>query len=154
MPPSRGCAPSSGSVRNASPNLYAMAEQFRSEQGLDQPDFAGYGTTPESRARARVFAELVQDKPNLDTLARELAFLKEQGRPIETEQDLNRLLFYRNPIMVIDGEDNQRRFRNTLSPEARDVLSEAEREFNRIKTTSGSILRRASVLARKKISIQ
>lgn len=141
-------------VRNASPNLYAMAEQFRSEQGLDQPDFAGYGTTPESRARARVFAELVQDKPNLDTLARELAFLKEQGRPIETEQDLNRLLFYRNPIMVIDGEDNQRRFRNTLSPEARDVLSEAEREFNRIKTTSGSILRRASVLARKKISIQ
>lgn len=135
-------------VRNASPNLYAMAEQFRTEEGLDQPDFAGYGTTPESRARARLFGELVQDAPSIDTLAKDLAFLKKQGRPIETEQDLNRLLFYRNPIMVIDGEDNQRKFRRSLSPEARAVLAEAESEFKRIQRTSGPILRRASVKAR------
>lgn len=136
-------------VRNASPNLYAMAEQFRTAEGLDQPDFAGYGTTPESRARARLFGELVQDAPSIDTLAKDLAFLKRQGRPIETEQDLNRLLFYRNPIMVIDGEDNQRKFRRSLSPEARAVLAEAESEFKRIQRTSGPILRRASVAARK-----
>jgi hypothetical protein len=135
-------------VRNASPNLYAMAEQFRTEQGLDQPDFAGYGTTPESRARARLFGELVQDNPSIDVLAKDLAFLKKQGRPIETEQDLNRLLFYRNPIMVIDGEDSQRKFRRSLAPEARAVLAEAESEFKRIQRTAGPILRRASVKAR------
>jgi hypothetical protein len=136
-------------VRNASPNLYAMAEQFREDRGLEQPDFAGYGTTPQSRARSRIFAELVQDTPDMEALAKDLAYLKREGKPIATEQDLNRLLFYRNPIMVIDGKDEQRQFRNTLSPEARAVLSEAETEFARIQRTAGPILRRASVRAQQ-----
>lgn len=133
-------------VRNASPNLYDMAEKFRAENGLPAPDYSPR-STPESRARARIWAQLVQDNPNPRAIANELRFLRSKGKPIQTEQDLNRLLFYRNPVMVIDGEANQRRWRRSLSAEASAVLKEAEDEFARIRRTSGAVLRQARALA-------
>lgn len=140
-------------IRNASPNVYTLAEEFRERHGIESPRYAG-GSTPEGRSRARIYAELVQDDPSPETIASELAYLAGKGNPIETAQDVNRLLFYRNPIMAISGHDNQRRFRRSLKGEAATVLRDAEQEFARVQRQSGPVIRRAQVLARQTIAAQ
>ena len=127
-------------IRNANPDLYRLAEDFRKEHGMDIDPARDFGTTAISRARAQVFAEIAQDAPDKDRLRRALAFLRTQGVAIDTQQDINRLLFYRDPLKVIGGDkakgisakDAQQMFQGSLSPEGRRVLIEAVREFSRI----------------------
>ena len=127
-------------IRNANPDLYRLAEDFRKEHGMDIDPARDFGTTAISRARAQVFAEIAQDAPDKEKLRRALAFLRVQGVPIDTQQDINRLLFYRDPLKVIGGDkakgisakDAQQMFQGSLSPEGRRVLIEAVREFSRI----------------------
>jgi DNA repair protein RadC len=127
-------------LRNANPDLYRLAEDFRKEHGMDTDPSRDYGTTAISRARAQVFAEIAQDAPDREKLRRALAFLRTQGVPIDTQQDINRLLFYKDPLKVIGGDkakgisatDAQQMFQGSLSPEGRRVLVEAVREFSRI----------------------
>ena len=127
-------------IRNANQDLYRLVEDWRKANDMDIDPSRDYGTTAISRARAQVFAEIAQDAPDKEKLRRALAFLRVQGVPIDTQQDINRLLFYRDPLKVIGGDkakgisakDAQQMFQGSLSPEGRRVLIEAVREFSRI----------------------
>lgn len=130
-------------VRNATPDLYRIADDWRQAQGLPTSEGMDYGSTPASRARKALFAVLAQDKPNLTAVKNITAKLKAMGQPVETPQDIQRLLFYRNPLMVIRGADNQQRFRASLSGLERQALDDAVREYERIKARAPALIRAA-----------
>jgi hypothetical protein len=102
-----------------------------------------FGSTPASRARKALFAVLAQDQPNLTAVKNITAKLQEMGQPVETPQDVQRLLFYRNPLMVIRGAENQQRFRASLTGLERQALDEAIREYDRIKSRAPALIRAA-----------
>ncbi|MFZ4766301.1 MAG: hypothetical protein ACOYMN_15225, partial [Roseimicrobium sp.] len=129
-------------VRNASPDLYRVAEDFRKANGLTEDIWAG-GTTGQQRMRKALFAELVQDTPNLPRIKGLLERLRESGRPVDTQQDINRLLFYRNPAMIIEGQANQAAFQASLSPEVRSLMENAQAEFQRVQQTAPGIIAQA-----------
>ena len=87
-----------------------------------------------------------------DDLAVILKRLADMGHPVRTEQDINRLLFYRDPLKLIGGNkakgispaDAQSQFRASLQGEARQALENAIQEFNRIKQRAPSLIRRAA----------
>lgn len=130
-------------VRNASPDLYRMAEHYRQEHGLTQDETWAGGTTEQQRQRRHLFAELAQDQPDISNVARILRSLHESGKPVQTQQDINRLLFYRNPLMVIRGQTDQTRFRFGLQGESRAVLEDALAEFHRIQARAPQIIAQA-----------
>ena len=135
-------------VRNASPDLYRLAEDFRSAHGMQTDDTWSGGTTAQQRARQQLFGQLAQDTPDPERVAGILTFLKQSGKPVETQQDINRLLFYRNPIMLIGanqragttGAENQARFRASLTGESRKVLEDALAEFRKIQARTPRVI--------------
>ena len=140
-------------VRNATPDLYRLADDWRKANGYEVTEGMDYGsTTPASRARKALFAQLAQDEPNLTAIGNILKSLDKMGHPVRTEQDINRLLFYRDPIKLIGGNkakgisptDAQSQFRASLQGEARAALENALQEFQRIKVRAPSLIRRAT----------
>ena len=139
-------------VRNATPDLYRLADDWRKAHGYEVQEGMDYGsTTPASRARKALFAQLAQDQPNLTAVKNILNALDKMGHPVRTEQDVNKLLFYRDPLKLIGGNkakgitapDAQAQFRASLKGEARAALENALQEYQRIKATAPSILARA-----------
>jgi len=139
-------------VRNATPDLYRLADDWRKAHGYEVQEGMDYGsTTPASRARKALFAQLAQDQPNLTAVKNILTALDKMGHPVRTEQDVNKLLFYRDPLKLIGGNkskgitapDAQAQFRASLQGEARAALDNALQEYQRIKATAPSILARA-----------
>lgn len=138
-------------VRNANPNLYRMADDFRRQKGLPVDEQTRFGTMATSRARSKLFAALAQDTPDQTEIVRQLAFLRAEGVPIDTLQDINRLLFYRDPIKVIGGDKKreipadvmQQQFRAGLTGEARRVLEQALAEFRQIQARAPMAIQRA-----------
>lgn len=128
-------------VRNATPDLYRIADDWRKANGLPTSEGMDFGSTPVSRARKALFAQLAQPEPNRTAIQNIKQRLREMGSPVETEQDINRLLFYRNPLMIIRGEDNQQRFRASLTGLERNALESALREFEIIKARAPAFLR-------------
>ena len=131
-------------VRNASPDLYRLAEDYRKAHGL-QENPAMAGTTDQQRSRTALFGELAQDQPDIAHVAKLLTHLRDTGKPVATDQDINRLLFYRNPLMVVPGA-HQQAFRASLSGESRQVLDDASNEFERIKARAPAVIARARSL--------
>lgn len=132
-------------VRNASPDLYRLAEDFRAAHKLTVNEIWAGGTNAQQRARMQLFAQLAQDEPDLDGIGETLAFLKQSGKPVQTAQDIQKLLFYRNPIMLVRGQENQSAFRASLTGESRALLEEALAEFNKISARAPGIIARARV---------
>lgn len=141
-------------VRNATPDLYRLADDWRKAHGYEVTEGMDYGsTTPASRARKALFAQLAQDEPNLTAIGNILKSLDKMGHPVRTEQDINRLLFYRDPIKLIGGNkakgitatDAQAQFRASLQGEARAALEKALQEYQRIKAKTPSLIRRAAL---------
>jgi hypothetical protein len=139
-------------VRNATPDLYRLADDWRKAHGYEVTEGMDYGsTTPASRARSALFKVLAQDNPNPKALKNILAKLKEMGHPVRTEQDINRLLFYKDPMKLIGGNkaknitatDAQAQFRSSLTGEARQALESALAEYQRIKQKAPSLIRAA-----------
>lgn len=130
-------------VRNASPDLYRLAEDFRKEHGLAADQAWSGGSTAQQRLRRELFSELVQDEPDLPAIARVLLSLEESGVPVKGQDDINKLLFYRNPIMVIDGKENQQKFRASLTGESRVVLEDALSEFARVRREAPRVIAEA-----------
>lgn len=128
-------------VRNATPDLYRIADDWRKAQGLPTSDGMDYGTTPTSRARTALFTQLAQDEPNQTAITNILTRLKEMGSPVSTPQDIQKLLFYRNPLMIIRGQENQQRFRASLTGLERETLETALQEFERIKARARQFIR-------------
>jgi N12 class adenine-specific DNA methylase/DNA repair protein RadC len=130
-------------VRNATPDLYRIAEDWRKANGIattEGMDFSG--TTPVSRARKALFSVLAQDNPNREAIANIKKKLADFGSPIKTAVDVQRLLFYRNPLMIISGQENQQRFRASLQGLERQALEQAMAEYNRIKAQAPALLLR------------
>ncbi len=131
-------------VRNATPDLYRIAEDWRKANGIPTTEGMDFGsTTPASRARKALFAQLAQPEPNLTAIANLKQKLKDMGQPMETDKEIQQLLFYRNPLMIIKGQDNQQRFRASLAPAQRAVLDTAIQEYNQIKARAPMLLRTA-----------
>ena len=139
-------------VKNATPDLYRLADDWRKAHGYEVTEGMDYGsTTPASRARKALFAQLAQDNPNPAAIKNILNALDKMGRPVRTEQDVNKLLFYRDPLKLIGGNkakgitapDAQAQFRASLKGEARAALENALQEYQRIKATAPSIIARA-----------
>jgi hypothetical protein len=131
-------------VRNATPDLYRIAEDWRKANGLPTSEGMDFGsTTPASRARKALFAQLAQPEPNLTAIANIKKSLKDMGQPMDTDKEIQQLLFYRNPLMIIKGQDNQQRFRASLAPAQRAVLDTAIAEYNQIKARAPMLLRTA-----------
>jgi hypothetical protein len=133
-------------LRNANPNLYRIAEDWRKANNIPRdPAFDG-GTSAVQRARARLFGLLAQDEPDMASIAKVLTYLRDQGQPIQSDKDINRLLFYRNPVMIIKGRDNQQRFLTSLRGIQREQMQAAQREFTRIQSTAPRIISQARAL--------
>lgn len=141
-------------VRNATPDLYRLADDWRKANGYEVTEGMDYGsTTPASRARKALFAQLAQDEPNLTAISNILKSLDKMGHPVRTEQDINKLLFYRDPAKLIGGNkargitpaDAQAQFRASLQGEARQAFEKALQEFQRIKTKAPSLIRQAAL---------
>lgn len=135
-------------VRNAAPDLYRLAEDYRKEHNLPQDKNYAGGTTAQQRARTQLFAELAQDTPDVPQVARLLSFLKTSGAgdkevPVDSPKGLNRLLFYKNPLMLLDGQEHQNRFRASLHGEARATLENALAEFRNIQARAPRVLAEA-----------
>lgn len=138
-------------VRNATPDLYRMADDWRKANGLPTSEGMDFGgSTPVSRARKALFAQLAQDEPNPEAIKNIKTALTTMGSPIKTPQDVQRLLFYRNPLMIIGGDkskgltasDAQQRFRNSLKGLEREALDQALAEYEKIKAKAPALLLR------------
>lgn len=139
-------------VRQANPNLFTLADEWRKANGYEMNEGTDFGsTTPASRARRALFQELIQDTPNVEAIRNITRRLKEWGHPVETEQDINRLLFYRDPLKIIGGNrrtgesaaEAQQRFRASLNPEARRILETALQTFQKIRARAPALLQQA-----------
>ena len=72
------------------------------------------------------------------------------GHPIRSEQDVNRLLFYRDPLKVIGGDpkrgisakDAQQQFQASLTGQDRATLTAAQAEYQKIKSRAPMLLLR------------
>jgi hypothetical protein len=62
---------------------------------------------------------------------------------VKTADDVRKLLFYRNPLMVIRGRENQQRFRASLTGQERTVLETALSEFEKIQARAPSLILQA-----------
>lgn len=142
-------------VRNATPDLYRLADDWRKAKGYEVTEGMDYGsTTPASRARKALFSVLAQDEPNPAALKNILTALDKMGHPVRTEQDVNRLLFYRDPLKLIGGNkakgitatDAQAQFRASLQGEARDAFEASLQEYQRIKQRAPLLVRQAASL--------
>lgn len=60
-----------------------------------------------------------------------------------TADDVRKLLFYRNPLMVIRGRENQQRFRASLTGQERTVLESSLSEFESISARAPSLILQA-----------
>lgn len=139
-------------VRNATPDLYRLADDWRKAHGYETTEGMDYGsTTPASRARKALFTVLAQDTPNPTAIKNLLGILDKMGHPVRTQQDVNRLLFYRDPAKLIGGNkakgitatDAQAQFRASLHGEARAALERALQEYQRIKQKAPLLIRQA-----------
>ncbi len=130
-------------VRNASPDLYRLAEDYRKAHGLQQDQTWAGGSTEQQRHRQELFAQLAQDSPNIDRIAQLLRSLGESGKPVSSSQDINRLLFYKNPLMVLHGHDAQTKFHYGLQGESRQVLESALAEYRQIEHRAPGIIAQA-----------
>ncbi len=133
-------------VRNATPDLYRIADDWRKANGLPMSEGMDSGSTPVSRARKALFATLAQPEPNLKAIRNITARLKEMGSPVSDANDIRKLLFYRNPLMIIRGQENQQRFRASLQGLERDALEASLREFADISRRAPGLIRQAQAL--------
>lgn len=138
-------------VRNATPNLYRIAEDWRKTNGYEVQEGMDYGsTTPASRARATLFSVLAQDEPNEKAIANIKKRLAEMGHPITSPQDVNKLLFYRDPLKIIGGDQKrgisakeaQQQFQASLTGLDRETLAAAQAEYEKIKARAPMLLLR------------
>ena len=127
-------------VRNANPNLYRMADDFRQANNMPKDATFEGGSTGVQRARQIIFAEIAQDQPDHAKIARQLSYLRDQGHDIKGDQDINRLLFYRNPTMVIKGPENQQKFQGSLRGVGRTQMQETQREFAKIQQKAPAVI--------------
>jgi len=131
-------------VRNATPDLYRIAEDWRKTNKIPTTEGMDFGsTTPTSRARKALFTVLAQDEPNLKAIQNITKKLEEMGAPMRTPQDIQKLLFYKNPLMIIRGQENQARFRASLTGLERQVLEDAMAEYQKIKARAPALIRQA-----------
>jgi N12 class adenine-specific DNA methylase len=130
-------------VRNATPDLYRIAEDWRKANGLPTSEGMDFsGSTPVSRARKALFSVLAQDNPNREAIANIKKKLADFGSPIRDARDVQRLLFYKNPLMIISGPENQARFRASLQGLERQALGQSMAEYEKIKAKAPSLLLR------------
>ena len=128
-------------VRNANPDIYRIAEDWRKANNIPTTEGMDFSaTTPTSRARKALFTELARPEPKLAAIKNLTAYLEKQGAPVRTADDVRKLLFYRNPLMVIRGKENQQRFRASLTGQERTVLESALTEFDKIAARAPSLI--------------
>jgi N12 class adenine-specific DNA methylase/DNA repair protein RadC len=131
-------------VRNANPDIYRIAEDWRKANNIPTTEGMDFSsTTPTSRARKALFTELARPEPKLAAIKNLTAYLEKQGSPVRTADDVRKLLFYRNPLMVIRGQENQQRFRASLTGQERTVLESALTEFDKIAARAPSLILQA-----------
>jgi N12 class adenine-specific DNA methylase/DNA repair protein RadC len=131
-------------VRNANPDIYRLAEDWRKTNNIPTTEGMDFSaTTPTSRARKALFTQLANPEPNLAAIKNLTDYLEKQGSPVKTADDVRKLLFYRNPLMVIRGRENQQRFRASLTGQERTVLETALSEFEKIQARAPSLILQA-----------
>jgi DNA topoisomerase IB/predicted RNA methylase len=131
-------------IRSANPDIYRIAEDWRAANGLPTTEGMDFsGTTPQSRARKLLFGLLAQDEPNMTSLKNLLTNMDKMGIPVKGPQDLQRLLFYKDPRMIISGKQNQDRFRASLQGEEKRMLETAIQTYEKIKSRAPALLAQA-----------
>ena len=139
-------------VRNASPDLYRLADDWRKSHGYNVQEGMDYGgTTPVSRARKALFTVLAQDHPSPTAVKSILTKLKEFGHPITSQKDIDHLLAFRDPLQLIGGDKArgitaqaaQAQFLSSLHGEALATLNRSRAEFQKIQQRAPMLLRTA-----------
>ena len=131
-------------VRSANVDIYRVADDWRKANGLPTSEGMEYGSsTPASRARKLLFNLLAQDEPNMKALSNLLKRMDDIGVGIKNPFDLQKVLLYRDPLMIIKGKENQARFRASLTGEERRVLEEAESTYHAIKARAPALIAEA-----------
>lgn len=150
-------------IKSAAPSIYDLVDAYMEARGIPRTESDPPGTTPESRARRRIWDALVKGTDREATagdeaealrraaeaeraIAEEMAYLRSRGRPIETESDVRRLVSLRNPAMVFSRvEDRQDFERNYLRdrPETAQAWREAIRAYESTLARGKGILTRA-----------
>jgi hypothetical protein len=76
-------------VRNANPDIYRIAEDWRKANNIPTTEGMDFSaTTPTSRARKALFAELARPEPNLKAIKNLTDFLDKTGSPVKTADDV------------------------------------------------------------------
>lgn len=131
-------------VRPADPNLYPMADDHRAEHGLDAgTPYVARPKDAASRARDALFEALIQPKPDIDALARELQRLDALGKPVRTMKDLDELFKSRAPETIMKNKAHQGAFIRGLAPESRRVMDAVQTEFQRARRVAPAALMEA-----------
>ena len=135
-------------VRSADPNLRTETEFFRKEKNLPLANSGSLYATPlKSRLGRQIKGELIQDAPNIDTVADALLRLEESGNPIKTRDDMEKLLKGLDPDRLIK-EEYRRKLVQSFSPEALRVWRSQQSEFKAAQRRLPSVMKEASPLAK------
>lgn len=118
-------------VRSADPNLYTETKHFREKNNLPLNNNGNTYSTPlKSRLAKDIKGELIQDAPDLDTIATAMARLEASGNPIKSPKQMSDLLDSLDPAKIIKQEF-RRKLINSFSPEAQRVYQSQQQEFQK-----------------------
>jgi hypothetical protein len=135
-------------VRSADPNLRTETEFFRKQKGLPLAnDGSLYATPLRSRLGRQIKGELIQDAPDIDTVADAMVRLEESGNPIRSRDDMEKLLKGLDPDRLIK-EEYRRKLVQSFSPEALRVWRSQQREFSAAQKRLPAVMKDASPLVR------
>jgi len=135
-------------VRSADPNLRTETEFFRKQKGLPLAnDGSLYATPLRSRLGRQIKGELIQDAPDIDTVADAMVRLEESGNPIRSRDDMEKLLKGLDPDRLIK-EEYRRKLVQSFSPEALRVWRSQQREFSAAQKRLPAVMKEASPLVK------
>lgn len=139
-------------IRNASPDFYDAVDKYMTKHEMPGKPGGQWSSTPEYRARAELWGQLVQDEPDYRKAGALLKYLKtEHQETFDTPKSLSGLLDTRNPLKAL-GADEKRKmtaaevkadFLSSLSGETGDAVRKSLAEFERIKMQAPARLEKA-----------
>jgi hypothetical protein len=143
-------------IKNATPDLYRLADDWRKAHGYEVTEGMDYGsTTPASRARKALFAKLAQDEPNLDRHLQHPQATRRARPPRPHRAGHQPPAVLPRPDEAHRRQQSQRhhprqdaqaQFRASLQGEARQALERSLQEYQRIKATAPLLVRQAASL--------
>jgi N12 class adenine-specific DNA methylase/predicted ABC-type ATPase len=132
-------------VRSAAPSPWKIFDRFSREKGYSlKPEFDD--STPQSRAKARLYEAIVNDDAGEFRAA--LAAVERAGNPegkkvrkvIGSLEDLDRLIQDRHPVFGRIRKGDAKEFMGSLSPEEKKTIRRLLEEFSKVQSRGRKML--------------